>query len=32
MCVHTDFIYLRGFMFWFVRENVIPGNFGFASY
>ena len=32
-CVYVlVFIYLRVFMFWFVRENAIPGNFGFASY
>ena len=23
---------LRVFMFWFVRENIIPGTFGFARY
>ena len=32
MCVPTDFIYLRVFMFLFVRENLIPGNLGFARY
>ena len=23
---------LRVFMFWFVRDNIIPGNLGFARY
>ena len=26
---HNDF-YLRVFTFWFDRERIIPGNFGFA--
>ena len=25
-------ILFESFMFWFVRENIIPGNFGFARY
>ena len=29
MCEPNDF-YLRVFMFWFNRESIIPGNFGFA--
>jgi len=29
MCEPNDF-YLRAFMFWFDRESIIPGNFGFA--
>ena len=24
------YYYLRVFMFWFDRESIIPGNFGFA--
>ena len=31
MCEPNDF-YLRVFMFWFDRESIIPGNFGFARY
>ena len=27
-----DVCNLRVFMFGFVRENIIPGNFGFARY
>ena len=31
MCEPNDFFfYLRVFMFWFDRESIIPGNFGFA--
>ena len=32
-CVHlmTKFT-LRGFMFWFVRYNIVPGQFWFARY
>ena len=26
---HND-LYLRVFTFWFDRESIIPGNFGFA--
>ena len=29
MCEPNDF-YLRVFTFWFVRETIIAGNFGFA--
>ena len=29
MCEPNDF-YLRVFTFWFDRESIIPGNFGFA--
>ena len=29
MCEPNDF-YLRVFMFWFNRESIIPGNFGFS--
>ena len=29
MCGPNDF-YLRVFTFWFDRESIIPGNFGFA--
>ena len=29
MCEPNDF-YLRVFMFWFDRESIIPGNFGFV--
>ena len=25
-------ILFESFMFWFVRENIIPGTFGFAGY
>ena len=28
MCVPND--YLRVFMFWFVRECIVPGNFVFC--
>ena len=29
MCEPNDF-YLRVFTFWYDRESIIPGNFGFA--
>ena len=29
MCEPNDF-YLRVFTFWFDRESIIPGNFGFV--
>ena len=31
MCELND-LYLRVFTFWFDRESIIPGNFGFARY
>ena len=31
MCEPNDFLFnLRVFTFWFDRESIIPGNFGFA--
>jgi len=31
MCETNDFLFnLRVFTFWFDRESIIPGNFGFA--
>ena len=31
MCKPNDFyLVLRVFTFWFDRESIIPGNFGFA--
>ena len=30
MCEPNNF-YLRVFTFWFDRESIIPGNFGFAN-
>ena len=31
MCVNLMILFnLRVFTFWFVRESIIPGNFGFA--
>ena len=32
MCVHNDLFSLRIFMFWFVRENIVPDNLVFASF
>ena len=29
-CVNLNDFYLRAFMFWFDRERIIRGNFGFA--
>ena len=32
-CVYLMFYFnLKVFTFWFVRNNIIPGNFGFARY
>ena len=32
MCEPNDLLFnLRVFTFWFDRESIIPGNFGFAS-
>ena len=32
-CVYVMILFnLRVFMYWFVRENIVPGNFGFARY
>ena len=31
MCEPNDF-YLRVFTFWCDRENIVPGNFGFARH
>ena len=34
MCEPNDFYFtiFRVFRFWFDRENIVPGNFGFARY
>ena len=32
MCVPNDLFSLRVFMFWFVRENIVPDNLVFASF
>ena len=32
MCVPNGFILFKSFYFWFLRENIIPGNLGFAVF
>ena len=31
-CANLMIFILKVFTFWFVRESIIPGNFGFARY